>query len=522
MELYRPQWTCGRHHKNKKGSWAIMYNLLESMAYFFEDDSADIIQSILRFTKDEQVPLSELQKNLDPSLTEEDLKEFVGQLIDAGLLTQGQLEPEIISTYRKSIGEKRIKQTVKVEKTVQEKLPFVQDDAENAYMEVLDRDRIPFVVMFELTYSCNEKCIHCFNPGASRNDNEISERKREEITIEHYEQLLNDLKELGTVKIILTGGEPFIKKDIWKLIELITEKDFALDIYTNGQNLLGRTERIAKYYPRSIGLSIYSAVNDVHDSITRIPGSLLKTLKVAEELTAAGVPLFFKCPIMFHNAKSYFTVAELAKRFGAMPQFDITLTDSVDGDRTISKNLQVGGELLEVILRDPNIPLYVGPEAPNFGRVERDKHQAFCGAGTNLMNITPEGFVTPCNSFPTQFGNLRETSFKLVWENSVQLRKWQGITINDYEECEKYEICGYCNRCPGQSLVEHGTPLKISSANCRTATARMNLAKKLRDGNDPLLGKKIEERIVEVEANFKEEIIKEMGNDYRNKELNLL
>lgn len=522
QQLYRPKWNCGRYHKNDTNSYALLYNLMDGMAYFFEDESADIVGEILKFPKDSQIDLQQLQNTTSNLFTIDEIWNFCDDLVSVGLLTEGVLPDTIITENRKQIGQLRKKQTIETEKTVQERLPFLQNDAEDSYMDVIEKDKIPFVVMFELTYNCNEKCVHCFNPGASRNDIEKSTRnKREEIDINHYEKLLNDLKDLGVVKIILTGGDPFVKRDIWKLIELIYERDFALDIYTNGLALLGRVEKLAKFYPRSVGLSVYSADENVHDTITRIRGSLRKTLMVAQDFVGFGIPIYFKCPIMTHNATSYYTVTEIAKEFGAIPQIDITLTDSVDGDTAISEQLQVDGELLEIILRDSNIPLYVGKEAPNYGSQERDRTQAFCGAGTALMNITPEGDVTPCNSFPTQFGNLKDKSFLEIWNNSKSLEAWQGIVIEDYEECGTHERCGYCNRCPGQSFIEHGTPLKASTANCNSAYARMRLAKKLMNGNDPLNGLELEERLQDFEKNqiVPTVISKKENENYRNREL---
>jgi radical SAM protein with 4Fe4S-binding SPASM domain len=521
-EIFRPEWTSGRYHKTKDNNYALFYNLLEGMAYLFEDESADIVGAILNFPKNGQIPIQALVESTNSQFTEEEIIDFCSELISSGLLTEGLLSESIIKENRKIVGELRKKQAINVEKTIIEKLPFMQDEAENMYMDILEKSKIPFVVMFELTYSCNEKCVHCFNPGAARNDNEKSTRTEiEEIDILQYENLLNDLQKMGVVKIILTGGDPFVKKDIWKLIEMIYERDFAFDIYTNGLALLGRTEKLAKFYPRSVGLSVYSADSDIHDSITRVKGSLKKTLIVAEEFAQFGIPIYFKCPIMNHNATSYFTVSALAKNYGAIPQIDITLTDAIDGDTSISEKLQVDGELLEIILRDPNIPLYVGKEAPNYGSQERDKNQAFCGAGTVMMNITPEGNVTPCNSFPTQFGNLKEKSFTEILQTSQSLSNWQTIVINDYDECGTHERCGYCNRCPGQSFIEHGTPLKASTANCYSANVRMNLAKKLKNGQDPLNGETLEKRL----SSFKNEITIVTSNknetNYRNKELDL-
>jgi radical SAM protein with 4Fe4S-binding SPASM domain len=520
-EIFRPEWNCGRCHKTDLTSHALLYNLIEGMAYYFEDESADLVQAILNFPKKSQIPIQALIESTSNQFTKEEIIEFCDELISVGLLTEGLLSESVIKQNRKLVGEIRKEKSILIQKTVQERLPFLQNDAEDLYMDIIEKNKIPFVVMIELTYSCNEKCVHCFNPGASRNEKEKSTRtERIEININHYEILLNDLKEMGVVKIILTGGDPFVKKDIWKLIDMIYERDFALDIYTNGLALQGCVEKLAKFYPRSVGLSVYSSIDEIHDGITRVKGSLKKTLSVANDFAENGIPIYFKCPIMNHNATSYYTVVELAKLYGATPQIDITLTDSVDGDTAISEQLQVDGELLEIILRDPNIPLYVGKEAPNFGRQERDNKQTFCGAGTVLMNITPEGDVTPCNSFPTKFGSLKENSFLEIWNNSKSLDSWQNTIIADYDECNTHERCGFCNRCPGQSFIEHGTPLKPSTANCYSANVRMNLAKKVKNGSDPLNGNTLEDTLKNFKALPINEIVSNKSNiNYRNKEL---
>jgi radical SAM protein with 4Fe4S-binding SPASM domain len=136
------------------------------------------------------------------------------------------------------------------------------------------------------------------------------------------------------------------------------------------------------------------------------------------------------------------------------------------------------------------------------------------------MNITPEGDVTPCNSFPTQFGNLKDKSFLEIWNSSKSLEVWQDTVISDYEECGTHERCGFCNRCPGQSFVEHGTPLKASTANCNTANARMNLAKKLINGYDPLKGQSLEETLNSFKVSTITNVISNKNNlNHRNKEL---
>ena len=220
-EIYRPTWTCGRFHQSNS-SYALFYNLIEGMAYFFEEESADIINEILKVPKGSIVSLSKLKKITNNQFTTEEIKNFCTELISAGLLTEGIISEKRISEYRRLIGHKRKKIAYEVKKTVKERLPFKRNDAENTFMTIIEKANIPFSAMFEVTYGCTENCVHCFNPGAARNDNEESERNnRNEINIKHYEKLLDELQTLGVVKIILTGGDPFVKKDIWKLIEMI-------------------------------------------------------------------------------------------------------------------------------------------------------------------------------------------------------------------------------------------------------------------------------------------------------------
>jgi radical SAM protein with 4Fe4S-binding SPASM domain len=517
---YRPQWTAGRYRKTKSGEdWAIVNNLLEGMSYLFKEKSAQIIEAILKVKKGEDVNLKTIKETVAKDFSNEDFLNFISQLCDVGIISNYRFTDKEFKIARKKAGDKRRHEKTTIVQEVQEKLPFLRSSTEDEYMFMLQEEDIPFVVILETTYNCNEKCVHCFNPGAARNEEEKSERNdREEINIKHYEKLLDELKELGVPKIILTGGDPFVKKDIWKLIELVYERDFFFDLYTNGLGLLGRCEKLASYFPQSVGLSIYSGVDEDHNSITRVPNSLQKSLNCADELANLGVPLYFKTPLMMNNVKSYYTLHDLAKKYGAIVQIDVTLTDSVDGDSAITEQLQIDGELLEIVLRDPEVSLYVGPEAPEYGKSGKNKDEAFCGAGINLMNITPEGDITPCNSFPTQFGNLRTDSFINIWKKNQALTSWKSITIQDYDECGTHDRCSFCNRCPGQSFIEHGNPLQASSANCNSANARMELANKLQAGIDPLKGKSFEERLSEIDID-KKIIRKNMNRNFRNSKL---
>jgi radical SAM protein with 4Fe4S-binding SPASM domain len=448
--------------------------------------------------RNSHVDIAKIAENT--GIAEESIEEFFEELLNLGLLVNEIFDSRQIIEYRKRIGFAKKDKSVKTERTTQEKLPYEMSSAENAYTH---RAGGITSVMFELTYNCSEQCIHCYNSGATRNDTEQSKRNRQELTFEDYKQIIDELYSLGLMKVCLSGGDPFSNPFVWQIIDYLYKKEIATDIFTNGQKLIGKVERLIACYPRSVGISIYSGVAEDHDYITRTKGSFQKSLKVAREFADYGVPMNIKCCVVRTNVKTYYTVAELAKELGAIPQIEICITDSVDGDRCASENLRLTNEMLTVVLRDDNIPLYVGKEAPNFGGQAKLMNTNACGAGKNSFCITPEGNVQPCTAFPCSFGNLKSQTVTDIFQNSKDLKWWQNLTLNDYKECGKQDYCDYCNLCAGNNYIEHGTPLKAAELNCYIAKNRYELAIKMKNGYDPLQGKTLQQRLSELQTKIR-------------------
>lgn len=510
---YRPVWTCGRY--NEKAHAAIYYNLIAGMSYFFESYSAMVIGEILSVPRNGKLELDAIAAKLNIAI--ESLVPFFEQLEQMGIVSSVLPTEEIILDYRKRVSEYNCQQQQTVERTTQEKLPYAISNAEQLYTEKVGGITS---VMFELTYRCSEKCIHCYNEGATRNDDEISTRgDREELTLVDYKRIIDELYDLGLVKVCLTGGDPFSKSFAWDLIEYLYNRGVAFDVFTNGQAIVKDVERLANYYPRLVGVSIYSGKAEVHDYITRIKGSWGRSMNVIRRLSALAVPMNLKCCVMRPNVKSYYMVADIAKQYGAGPQFEVSLTDSIEGDRCVSKYLRMTPEQLEIVLRDDNVPLYIGREAPNYGGQPKLMTQNPCGAGDNSLCITPEGNVIPCCAFHTIFGNLKEQSISEVIYKSKELAYWRGLTLNDYEECGRHDYCAYCNLCPGNNFIEHGTPLKSSEVNCYVAKIRHELANKMKEGYDPLNGKTVRERLAELPDYVPVEFRREMSLDYSDTRL---
>ena len=503
--LFRPKWTCGRFHKESET--AIMYNLSTGLSYLFENESSTVISVILDYKRGSSFKVEDLCSRSHYELS--DLEGFIEVLIDNGLLS-------LIETIEDPFHSNELANQINK--------PLVNDS-----QSIINETEIVFAkrtnnrvadVVLELTYNCSEKCIHCYNPGATRNNDEISFRSNfGTLSFGDYKRIIDELNDLGVVKVCLTGGDPFSNKDIWGIVSYLYEKEIAFEIFTNGLGLLGKEQRLASLFPLDIGLTIYSTNPDVHDRITRVPGSLKKTLEVLANLHKIGVPLIIKCPLMRLNFKDYPKVIALGETYNAEVQIDGRLLDSSDGDECVSNYLRLSEEQLKVVLMDNRVQFHVGKDLEEFGALNRNQKDVACLAGMNNICITPDGNVIPCVCFHSPIGNVQSHSLKEILTNNPMLKKLSEMTYEKYPFCGKEEYCKYCMLCPGLNFSKHGKIEVPAEDNCYFAKIRHQLVKEIREGKDPLKGITIEEALSHLEEDIPNQIHRIINHCYYNHSL---
>lgn len=465
--LYRPKWTCGKYHAPSKT--AIMYNLRSGQSFLFEDESADIIGEILSHKREELFSTEDLHNRFKADFSCEDIIEFLEVLSANGLLQK----KEQCGIEEGSDNEP---------KTDDYNVPSAADYSprpnESAYAE---RTQLKIVTaMIELTYKCSEKCVHCYNPGAPRNDSNMDNRQSSKLNLNQYITLIDQLIEEGLVRICLSGGDPFSSPYAWEIIDYLYSKEIAIEIFTNGQALSqnDNVKRLSEYHPCSVGLSIYSTRPEIHDRITRKKGAYDRTLSTLKQLVALSIPVEVKCCLMKYNYKYYGEVRDLAFSYGCTFQLESAIFDSIDGDSIVSKELRLTSEQFREVCTDPISPRYVGKEN-EYGKKDLDPDQNMCSAGRSAFTFTPEGDMIPCASFHLKIGNVLEQSVKELLSSRC-LSDWEKLTLKDYIECGKHEYCNWCKPCPGQNLASTGNYLAASENACFVARNRYELAKSLR------------------------------------------
>jgi len=512
MELYRPTWTCGKY--NPQYQIAIYYNLIEGMVYTFEDYSAEVIGKILEVPKGKSFSLDVLSD--ETNISTNSLIPFIDELIDLGLLSRVPITDDVVKAHREL--KKRISynssESLKTAPQFKD-YPVDMNDAELYYHENCD---CISSVMLELTYNCSARCIHCYNIGASRNAHEIGHRcQTESLNIDEYRNIIDQFVSYGIVKVCLTGGDPFSYPKIWEIIDYLYNKDIAIDIYTNGIIPLGAEDRLASYFPRIVGISLYSNIADVHDSITQIKGSWEKTTNFIARLAYLSVPMVVKCCIMKPNFKSYHTVKQFADNYGIPVQYDVNVTDSIEGDKYVSKFLRLSSEMLELVLCDKNVYLSIN-NTDNKAKNNILTNIAPCMAGHRTFCVTPNGMLIPCCAFHLELGNLRKDKLSDILSQSSKLKEWVNTTIADLKECGTHDYCSMCCLCAGLNYSEHEDYHVPAENNCYLAKIRFNLIKRLNEGDYTVLNEtKLRERIAyfQDEELYPHQIL--VGNSYTDK-----
>lgn len=418
-----------------------------------------------------------------------EMADFVSELVSIGLLRRGD-------TARVEASSPLVADEVPIASkavTDQEAEFAVQDWAlERGYL---------WAALWELTYRCNEKCLHCFNPGASHDHGERGNRRTDELSATEWRSMLDELREIGVFRLTLTGGEALLRKDFFEILEAARHMGFSVSLMTNGLLLDDEArQHIAAAYPHRVEFSVYSHVAERHDAVTGVPGSFDKTLDAAVWLRQMGVSVTLKMVAMRDTIGDIDGFRQLGKDIDCETMIDMTVSAGLDGARDpLTKMVASNLDLIRAVMT-PGNPLYVGtPESPNSRSSYSDPDQRPCGAGHATLSITPEGKIYPCNGLPISVGTVRDEGVRQIWREAQAARKagkvsrlegnrlaaWQSVTLADFAGCDRYARCIWCQKCASFSMLETGDELAPAPSKCRNAAARRVAHDYLGKGGSP-------------------------------------
>lgn len=316
-------------------------------------------------------------------------------------------------------------------------------------MMIKQIEHIPSLISWNLTRMCNLKCPHCYMEAGKKAANELR--------LEECLSLIDEMKSLGTEMVILTGGEPLLRKDIYDIAKYASQQGMWVVMGTNGVLVTDKVaQKMVECGVRGVGISIDSIDPQKHNSFRGGPNSWEHSVKALEICKANGLEVLVQTTIMEMNYDEVPQLIEFAKEKGAW-SFNLyflvqTGRGQLMNDLSAEQSERMLGYLTEV--QEEFRPMLVRSKcAPHFKRIAYQNglsglESGGCMAGTEYCRIMPEGEVTPCPYMTVVAGNIREQSFTEIWQDSDVFRNLRDLKQlkGRCGECEFNELCGGC-RC---------------------------------------------------------------------------
>lgn len=325
---------------------------------------------------------------------------------------------------------------------------------------------VPLGVHIDVTYRCDLDCVHCY----------LADRDKEDLSFDEYVRLFAELKELGTLFVLISGGEIFHRKDGLDIIREARRNRFEVRLITHGGHI---TEDVARELSEigiaAVGMSIYAADAATHDAVTKVPGSWERTVQAARNLRAHGVTVLLKCVLMNVNQGVVDEMKALARSVDSAIEFGFEIKgDNKGSDALMGLNMELGDRIAVAGCVYPELI-----DMESLPWFSPDKHT--CLAGNASCYIGPDGTVQPCLEWYEDCGNIRERSFTEIWKTAPVFVRARTIRRKSFEGCSSCENFSHCSLCPAKAHRETGSPTGSAPSKCRETMAKVLSFEALRD-----------------------------------------
>ncbi len=444
------------------GTRCYLRNVLSHTDYLFNETVYELL-SLLQ--KKGECPQEELLQELSEEYGLEDMepffremRELLGMLAEEGILCLDEGEPKGScrkKTLDSSQQQKKMPRKAPSEETISIPAQAGEWCAENHRL---------FSASLELTYRCNERCIHCYI------DDETKQEYPKELSTVEWKRVLKELRDLGCMSVLLTGGEVLLRKDFLEIAAYAAKLGMLTDIYTNGYLLTEEMLlQLLSLYPNSVSFSLYGGTASVHDQVTQVPGSFERSLRMIKLAKQAGADVYIKSVFLRQNLDDMDRLYALCRELEIPLHANLTVVDSQNGVSADFCRLS-GHEQLQKALA------LLDTEKPGEGNPPpRDPDAQICNAGKNMLSISPDGDVFPCIMMKEWLGNVKQESLHQIWQRLAVREGVCSLTMRDLcPECGQCNFLDTCSLCPGRT----GTSKErrpVPSDVCEQARERLDL-----------------------------------------------
>ncbi|MCX7965000.1 MAG: radical SAM protein [Syntrophorhabdaceae bacterium] len=313
----------------------------------------------------------------------------------------------------------------------------------------MDKRTFPLrMIAWELTRNCNLNCIHC-RARASLGPH------KDELSTDECKKIIDEIALFSDPTIILTGGEPLLREDIFEIAQYGSKKGLRLVMATNGTLLdKERASKCKESGIKRISISIDGKDKTTHDAFRGERGAFEAAINATNVLNKTGLPFQINTTITYENINDLEDIYRLVKDLGASAWHVFMLVPV--GRAQAFKGRELSKEEYEASLHrlydmESRHELEIKVTcAPHYYRIVKEKgddpKSSGCLAGKSFMFISHTGIAQPCGYLEVPSGNVRLDGVQKVWETSYifnMLRDFRSYK-GKCGRCKYIHICGGC------------------------------------------------------------------------------
>lgn len=332
----------------------------------------------------------------------------------------------------------------------------------------------PIAIQLHLTRKCNLNCYYCSA------DEFIKKEKEKELDTKEWVNLLKRLKEIQVFDVSFSGGEIFLRKDIFKILETAVKCNFPkMRLTTNGTLISDAVaKRLKSLNFKNIEISL-DGNKEMNDQI-RGEGSFNKTIEGINNLVNNGIIPSIRFTPLKNNYKKLNEMADLLYSFN-IKKFALNSLKPTGKCSKIYKDIMLDffietEELHKIIdnIREKysdfkigkpdkfykNVPIQYYENRLSLNSKNKQKLKP-CSAAHSSCNITSSGWIIPCSElFDFKGGNIREKDILDIWRNSEnfkRIRSLSSVSIDQIPYCRNCKYNVFCNAgCRANAYAVYG------------------------------------------------------------------
>jgi AdoMet-dependent heme synthase len=317
------------------------------------------------------------------------------------------------------------------------------------------------LVAWETTRNCNLSCVHC---RASATCGPYSG----ELDTAHAFRLLDQIARVGQPIVILTGGEPLLREDIFDIAAYGTAHGLRMVMAPNGTLITPAIARkLAVSGIKRISVSLDGSDARSHDRFRGVPGAYEGALRGIEHAKTAGIEFQINTTITKTNLEQIPKILQLAEQLGAVAHHIFLLVPTGRGKYIVDQAIDAAEyeKTLNWFYDQRNrTPLQLKATcAPHYHRILRQRAKAEgqtvtfqthgldavtqgCLAGSGFCFVSHRGIVQPCGFLDLHCGDVTRDDFGDIWRNSPNFKKLRDPNLLQGKcgICEYRKVCGGC------------------------------------------------------------------------------